>query len=69
MTLRIKALRGIWEGVYGSLGGDKRGREEWEARPKEEAFVAPPGVKTIPDVFLGREAEESGAMPVWRRPD
>jgi hypothetical protein len=67
MTLRIKALRGVWGSLYGGrLGSDKKGQQEWEPRPYGETFVAPPGVKTIPDVFLGRESEETGATQVCR---
>jgi hypothetical protein len=61
MTFKIKALHGVWQRLYG-------GRLGWRVpKTKDEAFVPPPGLKTVPEAFLGREAEETGAMPAWKR--
>jgi hypothetical protein len=60
MTSKIKALRGVWQRLYG-------GRLGWRGpRPKDGGFVPPPGLKAVPEAFLGREAEETGAMPAWK---
>lgn len=64
---KIRALYGIWEGLYGGrMGRSGTPADSKEGQPYDKAFVAPAGVKTIPDVFLDREAEETGAMPAWK---
>lgn len=68
MKWRIKAIHGDWLGVHGDdLGRDMGGpTSEAGIVTRSDPFAPPPGVKMLPLVFSGREAEETGAIPVWR---